>query len=234
MNKQKPKEQTHSSRWPVKSAVSRSRAFTLVELLVVILIIAILAALLLPALASAKDKAIKTKCRSNIKNQITALFMYATENNDNLPDNKVEDNGHWAWDMPDFVRQNVTNNGATWQVWYDPGTDQHFTYQQYQHEWIDYTSGANGWGNVGYALTFPNTWAYQTVQDGFDFVTNLNYRLTTSSVTNSSGDIVPILPSAHAVTACATLADNAFAPSVGLGGCAFSNRQYHYQRPRQQ
>lgn len=58
--------------------------FTLIELLVVIAIIAILAALLLPVLAQAKDKAMRTTCVGNMKQMSLTMRMYADDNNDRL------------------------------------------------------------------------------------------------------------------------------------------------------
>ena len=70
------------------------RAFTLLELLVVIAIIAILAALLLPALSKAKERAWRVKCMSNLRQIGVATIIYCDDNNGNLP------TGHWATPWP--------------------------------------------------------------------------------------------------------------------------------------
>ena len=67
-----------------------SRAFTLVELLVVIGVIAILAAFLLPALGRGKEQAQSTACLNNLKQLQICWQMYAMDHNDVLvPNNSV-------------------------------------------------------------------------------------------------------------------------------------------------
>jgi len=61
------------------------RAFTLVELLVVIAIIAILAALLLPVLSMAKEKSYRAQCVNNFKQLAVAIQLYADDHGDQLP-----------------------------------------------------------------------------------------------------------------------------------------------------
>ena len=62
-----------------------ARAFTLVELLLVIAVIAMLVALLLPALSRASEAGRATACLSNLRQAGVALQLYAQDNDNRLP-----------------------------------------------------------------------------------------------------------------------------------------------------
>jgi prepilin-type N-terminal cleavage/methylation domain-containing protein len=68
-----------------KERLMKRRAFTLVELLVVVAIIALLLSILLPALGRAKALARKTVCASQLRSVGLATVMYGTDNRDRLP-----------------------------------------------------------------------------------------------------------------------------------------------------
>jgi prepilin-type N-terminal cleavage/methylation domain-containing protein len=157
---------------------NRSGGFTLIELLVVIAIIAILAAILLPALAKAKVTANRTTCKSNERQQLLALNMYAGDNRDFLPTSAL---GYWAHDMTSNVVQAMTANGATYQVWYDPG-DRGDSSVDLLQEWTNWNS--LGYSAVGYAETFPLTASYSQYGP-WPFQTNLNYKLSEASITST-------------------------------------------------
>jgi prepilin-type N-terminal cleavage/methylation domain-containing protein len=68
------------------NAITLPRAFTLVELLVVIGIIALLLSILLPALSRVKEASNRAKCLANIAELGRAVLLYAHDNKDHLPD----------------------------------------------------------------------------------------------------------------------------------------------------
>ena len=99
----------------------RRKAFTLVELLVVIGIIAILIAILMPALTRARDQANRIKCMSNLKNIMTGIVGYAAANKSAMPHPNWGGNPRgwpgWLYDnpaWPDWSAYPMEGDGPNW------------------------------------------------------------------------------------------------------------------------
>ena len=85
-------------------SVHRRRAFTLVELLVVIGIIAILIAILMPALRRAREQALEVACASGQRQLMQAFLMFAADHKNHLPGNFTD------YANPDYDKRSWLRN----------------------------------------------------------------------------------------------------------------------------
>ena len=93
--------------------LTRKRAFTLVELLVVIGIIALLVGILLPTLNKARMAALRTQCMSNQRQILLGLEMYKVASRGGIPNYIV--NGNMAGSLE------LRRQWPEWKQWETPG-----------------------------------------------------------------------------------------------------------------
>lgn len=90
----------------------RLRAFSLIELLVVVAVIAVLLAILLPALGKVRERSRTATCLANLKRIGVALHSYAGDNKDHTPPRGVDskENAPAGWGFPGYL----PGDRATW------------------------------------------------------------------------------------------------------------------------
>ncbi len=108
------------SRFPVSSFISqnsslrRKTKFTLIELLVVIAILAILAGMLLPALNSAREKARRISCTSNLKQFGLAINSYCTDADGFFMPTGLYSVNDWTWGYGLYNMKYMTGDPKMW------------------------------------------------------------------------------------------------------------------------
>ena len=100
----------------------RNKAFTLVELLIVIAIIGVLIGLLMPTVSAARESARRTQCSANLRNIGGAITAYAVDNDRKLP-YFTDTCGVWLWDISFKTRDAIVKAGAVRNSFYCPSGD---------------------------------------------------------------------------------------------------------------
>ncbi|WP_439620334.1 DUF1559 family PulG-like putative transporter [Gemmata sp.] len=116
----------------------RDRAFTLVELLVVVAIIAVLIALLLPAVQKVREAAARLKCQNNLKQIALALHNYESARGTFPPGNVVG-----AAYVNTGSTADATYYGA-WSIYLLPHVEQDAVHSQYNYDELNTRNSTSG------------------------------------------------------------------------------------------
>jgi prepilin-type N-terminal cleavage/methylation domain-containing protein/prepilin-type processing-associated H-X9-DG protein len=139
--------------------------FTLIELLVVIAVIAVLLALLLPALSQVREQARRTRCASNIRQQLISIHLYGVENDGKLPRTPLgvglRPDGAIHYEVVNFMLA----SGTTREMFYCPSNavqqkykDYFWLYGPHGFSEVDHWDGSRFTGNLGRQIESSYGW----------------------------------------------------------------------------
>ncbi len=93
---------------PIPRRLHSRTGFTLVELLTVIAIVAILVAITIPIVGKVRENARSTQCKNNLKQLITAYFLYSQDNKGAVPTDGA--GAVWCRQIDPYMTQVTDNN----------------------------------------------------------------------------------------------------------------------------
>jgi len=197
------------------------KAFTLVELLVIIAVVVVLIVLQLPALAKVNRQTLQAQCAGNLRQFALAVHIYAGENNDRLP----PATGNWPWDMATPVADAIVLYGAPRPVLYCPA----FPEQNVDGLW----NYSPAFRVIGYVTSFGPAPSIST--------TNLNTTLTPQRTSPGPILLPPGRPALRVLVADSVMSQIGqnnpslrttyqFASIPGGSGPAFTHRSSHLDK----
>jgi len=162
-------------------------AFTLRELVVVMAVLSLLGGTLIASMHRAALWRIKkAQCAANLRQFAQATQLYATDNQDRLPEIT---SGSWAWDFPGYTADAFLGFGMGKRTFYCPGTTPRFndTYNFLNSApnslWNYWGNSSSGFRVIGYVAAFNGG---------------------TLSLTNQNRTILPEPPKLNSVTYLST------------------------------
>ncbi len=130
------------------------RAFSLVELLIVVGIIAVLIAILMPTLSLARESARRTLCASRLRQIVAANILYATENTEHMIPGTRDDG--FTQTPPNYNTEHciwISHEAYNAYVKYG-GSNLILTCPNLEESGLPFDPGANGGQTIGWVMGY--------------------------------------------------------------------------------